>query len=70
MKYFVLEMQIGDTASTLINSFDSFPQAESSYHTVVASAVLSTVPKHTVVLIDEDGQQYERRSYMHGEQGA
>ena len=65
MKYFVLEMQVGDTAATLISSFDNFPQAESSYHTVVAAAILSQVPKHTVVLLDENGQEYERRSYVH-----
>ena len=67
MKYLVLEIQTYGNGSVgnIINAYDTFETAESAFHSVVASAVLSNLPKHTVVLLDDNGALYDVKSYVH-----
>ena len=67
-RYLVLEIQVNENGAvgTLINQYPTYPAAESAFYSVVSAAVVSSLPKHTVMLIDEDGITYERKSYVHG----
>ena len=67
MKYIVLEIQINDngTVGTLVNSFDAQNTAESKYHDILKYAAISTIPKHTAVIITEEGRVLEKKCYDH-----
>lgn len=66
-KYIVLEIQIDaqNQFASIINNFDDFAQAESSFHLICASACVSQVAKHTVIFMDDNGMEYERKAYVH-----
>lgn len=66
MKYIVLEIQKfsdGTVATPPIASYDSFFEALSKYHTVLAAAAISQVPVHTCVVLNEVGQVIAMDSY-------
>ena len=63
--YFVLEIQIGETGSILPFSFDNQPDAEAKYHSILAVAAKSEVPKHSAVLMAENGITLKKESYFH-----
>ena len=65
MNYVVLEMQTTDedVTSTIVNVYDTRETAESAYHTVLASAALTTLKLHTAVLLDTEGLVLSRESY-------
>ena len=67
--YIVLEVQkqLDQTGAivTPIPTFDNLPEAESCWHMKLASACISTVPIHTVKLIDDDGNVIRTETYIH-----
>lgn len=66
MKYLVIEIQKfsdGTVAVPPIASYDSFFEALSRYHTILASAAISDVPVHTCVVLNEVGQEIRMDSY-------
>lgn len=67
MKYLVIEIQTNadGKVSNLDFAFDSRLEAESKYHSVLASAAVSTIPMHTCDLIQADGILLARQSYVH-----
>ena len=68
MKYIVLEIQKfadGSIAVPPINSFDSFFDAASRYHTILAAAAVSDVPLHSAVMLTEAGQTIRLDSFDH-----
>lgn len=66
--YFVLEIQINETGSILPYVFDNRPDAEAKYHSILAVAATSTVPKHSAVLMAENGITLKHESYFHIEE--
>lgn len=67
--YFVLEIQInGDTGSILPFSFNNREDAEAKYHSILAVAAKSTVPKHSAVLMAENGITMKQESCFHEEE--
>lgn len=68
-KYVVIEIQTmdGGQVACLATPFDSQMQAESSYHTVLAAAALSSLPRHAAVLLTSDGSVQASQYYEHGE---
>ena len=67
MKFIVLEIQnSGDNISTLITTYDNQLAAESSYHTILAAAALSELPKHSCILMTEDGNTIKKETYYAG----
>ncbi len=60
--YIVLEIQ--DTA-VLVNSYDTRNEAENKYHTILAYAAISTVEKHSAVMITNDGTFIKSESFEH-----
>lgn len=66
MKYLVIEIQKyadGTVAVPPIATYDSYFEALSRYHTILAAAAISDVPVHTCVLLNEVGQELRMDSY-------
>lgn len=63
--YFVLEIQIGSTGSILPYAFDNRADAEAKYHAILSVAAKSAVPKHSAVLMAENGITLKKESYFH-----
>ena len=53
MKYFVIEMQTGESGAALINAFDTRSEAEYKYHDIMKAASISNVPKHGAMIITD-----------------
>ena len=63
--YFVLEIQINETGSILPYAFDNQADAEAKYHAILSVAAKSEVPKHSAVLMAENGVTLKKESYFH-----
>lgn len=63
--YAVLELQKDATLAALVDTYIERPQAEQRYHTVLSYAAVSSVPIHTVLLINEEGHVLKQDSYIH-----
>ena len=63
--YIVLEIQTSATVATLVNSYEDRNQAESKYHQILMAAALSSIPKHSAVLMDDVGETIKMDSYIH-----
>ena len=72
MKYIVIEIQKsadGTIAVPPIGSYDNFFEAMSAYHSILASASVSSVPVHTAVVLNEVGQEIRLDSFDHTRTG-
>lgn len=68
MKKFVLvEIQTNSdgTVSVLNTAYDDRFYAEGAYHSVLASAALSSLPCHSAVLLESDGTFLDSQYYEH-----
>ena len=63
--YIVVEIQTSATVATLVNSYEDRNQAESKYHQILTAAALSSVPKHSAVLMNDVGQTIKNETYIH-----
>ena len=63
--FIVLEMQTSNTVATLVNAYEDRNQAESKYHQILTAAALSSVPKHSAVLMNDEGQTIKSETYIH-----
>lgn len=63
--YIVVEIQTSTTVATLVNSYEDRNQAESKYHQILTAAALSSVPKHSAVLMNDEGQTIKSETYTH-----
>ena len=63
--YIVIELQINDAGEfgNLVWSFQTLPEAENKYHTVLAYAAISGLPVHGAVIITSDGQLVQSQCY-------
>ena len=68
MKYILIELQTNadGTVGNIVTAYDSYDQAESAWHSVLAAAAVSTLPVHAAVLINNCGEVVESRHYEHG----
>ena len=65
--YIVFEIQTNSDGSvgTLVSSYTEQNAAESAYHSVLASAAISALPKHACVLMSEEGFEIRHECYQH-----
>lgn len=66
MNYIVIEIQKfenGTVAVPPIATYDSFFDAVSRWHTIMATAAISDVPVHSAVILTETGQEIKMDSY-------
>lgn len=70
--YIIIELQTNSdgTLGSLVQTAPTINQAQSIYHSVLASAAISSVPIHACTLLDENGLQVACETYHHGEVNA
>ena len=70
--YIVIELQTSEqgTVGNFVWSFSDQNQAFSKYHSVLASAAVSSVAIHSCVILRNDGLQIAAQSYKHIEEPA
>lgn len=66
-KYLVIELQTFNDGSMTspAYAYDTQASAENKYHTILASAAVSKLPKHAAVLMTNDGYVMETKCYEH-----
>lgn len=65
--YVVIEAQTNadGTVGTLVTAYTDRLQAESAYHSVLASAAISALPRHSATLLTTEGTYVDSRCYDH-----
>lgn len=63
--FIVIEIQVTDQVSTIVNSYTDRLEAESKYHQILTAAAVSDVPKHGAVLLNDEGQRINSECYIH-----
>ena len=67
--YIVLEVQknLDGTGAIVapIPVHNTLPEAESCWHSKLAVACISSVPIHTIILLDDDANTIRRETYQH-----
>lgn len=64
--YIVVEMQTnGQTTATLTNAYTDKNTAYQQYHTILATAAVSSVEVHTAVILNDEGFIEDRESFDH-----
>lgn len=68
-KYIVVEMQTNadGQVGVLATAYDDRVHAESAWHSVMASAAISSIPVHSAVLLDSFGAELLTAHYEHGQ---
>lgn len=66
--YIVMEIQKTGTVATLVTAYEDRNQAEQKYHTVLAAAAVSAVPKHGAVMLTDEGVRLKGECYIHEEE--
>ena len=66
-KHLVIEIQTfpDGAMSTPTYAYDSQLSAEAKYHSILASAAVSSLPEHAAVLMTSDGYVLEAKCYKH-----
>ena len=71
MPYIILEMQTdaeGNVAiPTPINAREDYNEAQSVFFYLASIAAVSSVPQHTVMLIENNGVCWDFKTFKHGE---
>ena len=67
--FIVLEVQknLDGTGAIVapIPVYNTLPEAESCWHSKLAFACISSVPIHTIILMDDDANTVRRETYLH-----
>lgn len=66
--FIVLEMQKLDKDTLAIlpaNTYESQAEADSKYHAILSVAAISSVWKHSAVMLDENGTPLKYDCYIH-----
>lgn len=66
--FLVMEIQKGSTVSNLVYSYETRNEAENKYHTILASAAVSNVPRHSAVLLTDEGEYVKHECFVHEEE--
>ena len=67
MKYIVIEIQANwdGSVGNIVTAHDTRAEAESKYHAVLSAAAISSVMKHSAVIMDEEGAVLGSMCYRH-----
>ena len=68
--YIIMEIQTSKDGqvSTLVQTVSGKNQAESVYYQILSFAAISSVYKHSCVLLTEDGEYVVSECFYHGEE--
>lgn len=69
MGYIVIEIQTNTdgTVGNIVWHYADRMQAESKYHSVLAAAALSALPRHAATMLADDGSYIQHQCFEHGE---
>ena len=67
--FIIFEIQTNSdgTVGTLVSTHEDQLQAESAYHSVLASAAISALPVHSCVLLTEEGFEIMHGCFKHAQ---
>lgn len=60
--FIVLEIQ---NTATLVNAYNTRNEAENKYHTILAYAAVSSLEKHSAVMLTNDGEFIKSECFEH-----
>lgn len=65
--YIILEMQTNGDTTALVPpvTYKDMNQADSAYYQKLAAAAISSVPVHTITMLDEHGRSIRSDFYEH-----
>ena len=64
--FIVIELQRnGNQMGNIVTAHETLQDAQHKFHSVAAAAAISSVEKHSVVLLDDDGFIIERTIFEH-----
>lgn len=65
--YIVIELQTNEAGqvANLVYAYDNYNDAESKFHTVLASAAISSIPCHACCILDQYGQIQRTEYFVH-----
>ena len=70
MNYLVIELQTNNgTTANIVKQYSTLSQAESAFYSICASAVISAVEVHSVIIIDETGFVMKNECFKHVSEG-
>ena len=70
MIYIIIELQKSNNGSVSIvppSTFTNQAKADQAYHTALASAAVSNVDVHSVIMLNDTGDRVKGETYYHGE---
>ena len=67
--YIVIELQksADGSVASIVTNHENFNQAESNYYSCLAAAAISSVPRHAVVMLQDNGMALQSKYYDHPE---
>lgn len=67
MTYIVMELQTNNGVTSIVtpSSYTDRNQAESQFHSILATAAVSSVEEHAVVMLTNDGRIVRNECYKH-----
>ena len=65
--YIVIELQknADGHVSNIVTEHTNQAEAESKYHSILASAAVSTIPIHSAIIVSEEGFPVVHKCYKH-----
>ena len=64
--FIVIELQKnGNQMGNIVTAHETLQDAQHKFHTVAAAAAISSIEKHSVVLLNDDGFTIERITFEH-----
>ena len=65
--YIVVELQSNTdgVVSNLVTSHNTLAEAESKFHSIMASAAINDVPVHSAIIVSEEGFPVAHKCYKH-----
>ena len=66
--FLVMEIQKSSSVSNLVYLYETRNEAENKYHTILASAAVGNVPRHSAVLLTDEGEYVKHECFVHEEE--
>ena len=65
--FIVIELQVYNDGQVghILSTHETYPEAQNKFFTICAFAVISDVPKHSAVILDDMGVLCDRQSFEH-----
>ena len=67
MAFITIELQknADGNVANLVTAFDTQEEAESKFHSILATAAVSKLPCHSAIIVSEEGFPVDHKCYKH-----